>query len=222
MSEINRISQRPLPQVQPSKGPQKGEDAAKPGAQVVKTDGSPAVVYTPNGEEVVRGYEKHAHIYNKPKIEAMKADAERSMQGLIDAVRSMVEKQGLVYQDVLKAVKDGKEVVVKIDDETRAKAQAAIADDGEWGVAKTSERIIDFAKSLAGDDKSKYEALVAAIKEGFEAAKSAFGGELPEISQKTYDAVMKGLQEWAGVEPEEPAPAPAPEPEPAPAPEPVE
>ena len=56
---------------------------------------------------------------------------------------------------------------------------------------------VDFAKALSGGDKSKIETLRNAFKEGFESAKEAFGGELPEISQQTYDKVMQGFDDWA-------------------------
>ena len=36
-----------------------------------------------------------------------------------------------------------------------------------------------------------------AFKKGFEQAKKTWGGELPEISQKTYEATMKKFDEWA-------------------------
>ena len=36
-----------------------------------------------------------------------------------------------------------------------------------------------------------------AIEKGFSQAAKLWGDELPEISQKTHEAVMKGLDEWA-------------------------
>lgn len=35
-----------------------------------------------------------------------------------------------------------------------------------------------------------------AIQKGFDAAEKLWGDELPEISKKTHDAVMKGIDEW--------------------------
>jgi hypothetical protein len=35
-----------------------------------------------------------------------------------------------------------------------------------------------------------------AIIQGFKEAKKEFGGKLPDISQRTYDEVMKKLDEW--------------------------
>jgi hypothetical protein len=89
---------------------------------------------------------------------------------------------------------------VEIDDETRAEAQALIAEDGYWGVEKTSERIFQFAVANAGGDIQKLEEIKAAVGKGFDMAKEALGGELPEISMKTFDAVMEKLNDWAETE----------------------
>jgi hypothetical protein len=72
-------------------------------------------------------------------------------------------------------------------------AQKLIADDGYWGVDKTSSRIADFAIAQIGDDPSRVDKVKEAIMKGFNEAKEAFGGQLPEISQKTIDAVMEKI-----------------------------
>lgn len=80
-------------------------------------------------------------------------------------------------------------------------AQALIADDGYFGVEQTSDRIVDFAIAMAGGDTSRLEAIKEGVDKGFNEALEAFGGWLPEISHKTYDAVMQKLDDWAkGVE----------------------
>lgn len=169
----------------------------KKGAIVIKDPGSPAVVYTPSDAKKDAAEASQGHLYDAATINRLKEHANQSLNQLRETVRALVERQGLTFEDVLSAIDQGKEVSIEIDEATRANAQAAIADDGEWGVQKTSERIIDFAKAISGNDKGKYDQLLASIKEGFEAAKEAFGGELPDISQKTYDAVLSGLETWA-------------------------
>lgn len=72
-------------------------------------------------------------------------------------------------------------------------AQNLIADDGYWGVEQTSSRIVDFAVGQVGNDPSKLDKVKEAIMNGFNSAKEAFGGQLPDISQKTIDAVMNKL-----------------------------
>ena len=55
----------------------------------------------------------------------------------------------------------------------------------------TSQRIIDFANALTGGDPSKIDAMKDAFLKGFEQAEKTWGGKLPEISQRTYDAVLE-------------------------------
>lgn len=134
---------------------------------------------------------------DRKKIDEIKADFARNTESFKKMVEAMIEKQGKKVNQVLKDLAERKDVEITVDSETQAAAQAAISEDGYFGVNKTSERIVDFAKALSGGDKSKIETLRNAFKEGFESAKEAFGGELPEISQQTYDKVMQGFDDWA-------------------------
>jgi hypothetical protein len=88
----------------------------------------------------------------------------------------------------------------KISEEDRLKAQEAIGEDGYFGVKKTTERIMDFAKVLAGGDADaeKIEMLRDASNKGFENVAKMFGGmdKLPQVSQDTYDAVNKAFDDW--------------------------
>jgi hypothetical protein len=134
---------------------------------------------------------------DRKKINEIKQDFARNTESFKKMVAAMLEKQGLKVNQVLKDLAEGKDVEITVDSETQASAQEAISENGYYGVNKTSERIIDFAKALSGGDKSKIETLRNAFKEGFESAKEAFGRELPEISQQTYDKVMQGFDDWA-------------------------
>ncbi|PKM61162.1 MAG: hypothetical protein CVU99_04565 [Firmicutes bacterium HGW-Firmicutes-4] len=134
---------------------------------------------------------------DRKKINEIKQDFARNTESFKKMVTAMLEKQGKKVNQVLKDLAEGKEVDITVDSETQAAAQEAISEDGYFGVNKTSERIIEFAKALSGGDKSKIESLRNAFEEGFESAKEAFGGELPEISQQTYDKVMQGFDDWA-------------------------
>ena len=84
-----------------------------------------------------------------------------------------------------------------VDPATKLQAQQDIAEDGYWGVTQTSDRIIDFATALTGGDPSKIEEMRDAFKKGYEQAEKTWGGKLPEISQKTYDAVMEKFDKLA-------------------------
>ena len=133
---------------------------------------------------------------DRQKLNAIKLDFKKNTESFKEMIRGLIEKQGKNYEEVLSAIRNGESPVIEIDAETRAKAEEAISDDGYWGVNKTSERILDFAKTISGGDTSKIGLLKDAFKEAFESAKEAFGGKLPDISQKTYDQVMKGFDEW--------------------------
>ena len=85
---------------------------------------------------------------------------------------------------------------LKPDQETIDKAKEAISEDGYYGVKKTSERILNFAKAIAGNVPEKIDEMREAVEMGFKAAKEAWGKELPAICKDTYDAVMKGFDDW--------------------------
>lgn len=92
---------------------------------------------------------------------------------------------------------------ITVDEKTKAQAQKDISEDGYWGVNKTSERILDFAKALTGGDPSKADKMLEAFKKGYKQAVGAFGGKeenMPDISRQTYDAVIKGFNEWKNSE----------------------
>jgi|GEM_PF-510653 len=72
---------------------------------------------------------------------------------------------------------------------------AAMADD--WSAEAVSDRIVDFAISISGGDKSKLDSLIAAIDKGFEQASQAFGKELPDICNQTHDLIMEKLDKWS-------------------------
>ena len=147
-----------------------------------------------------------AAVFEKSKPEKFKPDAKR-VQELLDQtnratelLRQLVErlltKQGTTAMEALGIILGGGEFRLEIDDETRQKALDAIGEDGYFGVAQTSQRILDFAKALSGGDPSKIDLLRDAVMKGFERAEELWGGKLPEISYQTLDAVMKGFEEW--------------------------
>ena len=83
-----------------------------------------------------------------------------------------------------------------VDAQTKAQAQKDIAEDGYWGVEQTSDRIVDFAKALSGSDPDKADELLEAFKKGFKQATKTWGSNLPDISQRTYDAVVDKFDKW--------------------------
>ena len=80
---------------------------------------------------------------------------------------------------------------------TQAEAQELISEDGYWGVEQTSDRIVEMAVSLGGNDPEKLAEIKAGIEKGFKMAAEALGGSLPDISIDTFDAAMEKLDKWA-------------------------
>jgi len=88
----------------------------------------------------------------------------------------------------------------QVSDETRAKAQELVADDGYFGVRKTTDRIMEFARALAGSGASDatINNLRKGVQAGFDAVSKMYGGfdKLPQVSKDTYDSIMKEFDSW--------------------------
>jgi len=88
----------------------------------------------------------------------------------------------------------------KLSEIDQAQAQELISEDGFFGVKKTTQRIIDFAKALVGENASedRIELMRAAVQKGFDEVARLFGGfdKLPDVTKQTYDAIMKAFDEW--------------------------
>ncbi len=147
--------------------------------------------------------------YSKPdmsKINSLRAAQNKNMNAFKAMVEKLLTKQGqlasfngidLSSEKGMLRLKSLIEGGMPVDQETIDTARAAIAEDGEFGVEKTSERLFQFAVAASGGDKANMEKMRAAIEKGFAQAKSAWGGDLPEICNKTYEATMKKLDEWS-------------------------
>lgn len=136
-------------------------------------------------------YKQDTEIINK-----LKADAEARTSQLRSLVEKMMTKQGQTIasaDDMWKFLAGGN---FTVDAATKAQAQKDIAEDGYWGVEQTSDRIIDFAKALTGGDPDLIDKMQKAFEKGFSEATKSWGKELPDISQKTYNAVMEKFQTW--------------------------
>lgn len=157
--------------------------------------GENGVVYEPSKDSVnvpVKKYVQNTELINK-----MKADAEEHSKQLRNIVEQMMGKQSQTYgiaNDMWKFLASGK---FEVDEATKLQAQEDVSEDGYWGVKQTSGRILDFATALTGGDPSKIEDMREAFKKGYKQAEKTWGGELPEISKKTYDAVMAGFDKMA-------------------------
>lgn len=133
---------------------------------------------------------------NSAVIKQLQADADARVSQMRNLVEQMMKKQGSAIgnaDSMWRFLADGNFTVSA---DVKAQAQKDIADDGYWGVEQTSDRIVDFAKALSGGDSEKADKMIEAFKKGFEQATKSWGKTLPDISQRTYDAVMKKLDNW--------------------------
>lgn len=121
-------------------------------------------------------------------VAKLKADADQRAQQLQSIVEQLMTKQGKTYNKAngLKGLYES----LTVDPATKAQAQKDIAEDGYWGVDQTSSRIFDFAMALSGGDPDKMEEMRAAFLKGYKKAEKAWGDSLPDISKRTYDAVI--------------------------------
>lgn len=129
-------------------------------------------------------------------VEKLKADAEQRTSQLRSLVEKMMTKQGIAIGNADSMWSFLAKGNFTVDAATKAQAQADIAEDGYWGVEQTSDRILDFAKALSGNDPEKADMLLDAFKKGFEQATGTWGDTLPDISQRTYDAVVEKFENW--------------------------
>ncbi len=86
---------------------------------------------------------------------------------------------------------------INIEELSSSEAAELVEEDGYFGVEQTSDRIVDFATGIAGNDPTRLDTIKQGVEKGFQEALDAFGGWLPEISYDTYDAVFKKLDDWA-------------------------
>ena len=128
-------------------------------------------------------------------VSSLKADLDNQMSRFTNMMTQMFQKQGIMASgdDFWKKMASGN---FRVDAKTKAEAQAAISEDGYWGVSQTSQRIFDFAKALAGDDVEKMEKYQAAVEKGFKQAENAWGGQMPSITGQTHEAVNKLFDDY--------------------------
>jgi len=118
--------------------------------------------------------------------------AEKGYEMLRRLVTSMLKEQGVDFQ-----IATTGSSTIDLNELSQDEAQELVADDGYFGVEQTSDRIVNFALSLAGDDVDRLDVIKEGVENGFNEALEAFGGTLPDISYKTFDVVMQKLDAWA-------------------------
>ena len=164
-----------------------------------KSEISEAAVYEKSDETAVPKTERKI---DSETIARLKADAEERTASLRSLVERMMKKQGkTIAESGVLDFENGTNLAevfkgLEVDEETRLQAQKDTAEDGYWGAEKTSDRILEFAKGLAGDDPELAKKMLGAIKEGFEEAKKAWGEDLPELCNDTMKMTLDKVDKW--------------------------
>lgn len=184
-----------------SKAESKEAEGTAAEAQAKGAASTPAATYEPSGDtpKVTSPNTRRTDADRKAIIDQMNADMEKQKNQLLDIVRKTMTGQGNAIaigtedDSLWRALANGD---FTIDEAARMQAEKDIAEDGYWGVEKTSDRILDFAKALSGDDPSKADTLLKAFEDGFKEATKSWGKDLPDISKRTYDAVHEKFEAW--------------------------
>lgn len=121
---------------------------------------------------------------------AGRTNADQQVSLLQSLVGRMFQEQGINSQI---AVGEGE--FQEITTITPEQASGLIAEDGYWGAAQTADRIVDFAKGMLAGDPARAEEVRAALQAGFAQAKEAFGGTLPEVSERTIESALAKFDE---------------------------
>lgn len=178
----------------------------------------PAVAYEPSKEtqaakEVAPKVspEEQKKIEHQRVMQFLKAETDKNYETLKMLVRTIFKDQGNEFVKAIGGKLNIEGQKIEIPESVQLEAKAAIAEDGPMGVKATAGRIVDFAIAAAGGNKEKLAEIKAAVEKGFKDAEKIWGGKLPEISQNTYDEVMKRLDAWANPESEKPVEEPAPQ-----------
>lgn len=136
------------------------------------------------------------HKIDYETIDRLKAEADERNASLRGLVEKMLLKQGGTLENSKGLANMYRKL--EVDPEIAEQAKKDIAEDGYWGIEQTSDRIVDFAKALAGDNPEFAADMLEAIKEGFKQAGIEWGEDLPDISQKTMEATYKKMNDWIG------------------------
>ena len=162
----------------------------------VAAEESQAAVYEKSDETLTPV--KNERKIDTETIEKLKAEAEQRTASLRALVEKMLTKQGQAIANAgILDFDNGTNLAevfrnLEVDEETRLQAQKDTAEDGYWGAEPTSERILSFAKALAGDDKEAAKDMLEAIQKGGK----VWGEDLPELSQNTMKTTLEKVNKW--------------------------
>ena len=111
-----------------------------------------------------------------------------NVQGTLVSKEVSFEEAHADFQTFLKDVGYSGKPIAELSQEEAAEL---VSEDGIFGIKQTSERIANFVINGAGGDEDRMRAGREGMLQGFKDAERMWGGELPEISQKTMQAALE-------------------------------
>lgn len=133
-------------------------------------------------------------IYSRESLlEQLRNSEQQRVKAFEDTIRSMMAQQGQMINLTFRGVG------LHVTEAQRAEAEKSVSEGGEYSVNAVSNRIMDMAKALAGEDSSKISILREAVQKGFGGAASLLGkneDEMPDITKDTYKEIMKRFDDW--------------------------
>jgi hypothetical protein len=88
-------------------------------------------------------------------------------------------------------------------EELLGRAREMVGENGPFSPANVAGQIVGFVSEMSNGDQARTERFREAVQEAFAKLASMSGGEMPELTQKTYHAVMESLE--TVTEPQSPA-----------------
>lgn len=164
--------------------------------QEAKTENIKKEAHSENKGVIYEPSSKKSKVADPDLIAKLKADVEQRTGQFRQLVENMFLEQGktsLKNDNMWKLLAKGDFTVSQ---ETADAATAEIAEDGYWGVEQTSDRILSFAEALTGGDPKQMEKMKDAFIKGFKQATKSWGQELPDISGRTYKAVLEKFDNY--------------------------
>ncbi len=111
-----------------------------------------------------------------------------NIQGTLVSKEVSFEEAHADFQTFLKDVGYSGKPIAEL---SQKEAAELVSEDGIFGIKQTSERMANFVINGSGGDEDRMRAGREGMLQGFKDAERMWGGELPEISQKTMQAALE-------------------------------
>jgi len=111
-----------------------------------------------------------------------------TIQDKIIGSQNQFEQEHDDFQSFLTDIGYGGKPIAQL---SQAEATDLVSEDGFFGIDKTSQRVADFVINGSGGNEEMMREGRKGVIQGYEDAKKAWGGELPEISQKTQERTLE-------------------------------